>query len=376
MYDFQAETSVEKILTDDAYEKRIPISGTFELLPLCNLNCKMCYIRMTPEEAAKQGRIRTAEEWIDLARQAVDQGMLFLLLTGGEPLLYKEFQRVYKEVRDMGVYMTINTNGTMINEKMVDFLMQNMPRRVNITLYGTGCEPYEQLCGNGKMFHHVQKAVHLLKERNIPVKLNATISRYNFRELDKIMELADQWQVPIEIPYYLFPQVRRNEAMKAEEYRLSAEEAAILRYKIVENTFKDDQNALIEDIKYTLNLIDQSSQMNMPEKPLGFWCQAGHNSFWANWKGEMANCGMIEQPAVKPFDMGFQGAWERLLEKSTKVELSEKCYHCKYFTVCSPCAASMYAETGVFSGVPEYRCEVMREYERLLRDVIKKRVTR
>lgn len=98
-------------------------------------------------------------------------------------------------------------------------------------------------------------------------------------------------------------------------------------------------------------------------------------SGWVNWKGEMTNCGMIEQPAVKSFGVGFQGAWERLLEKSTEVELSEKCYHCKYFAVCSPCAASMYAETGDFSGVPEYRCEVMKEYERLLRGVIKKRVT-
>ena len=41
---------------------KVPFSGTFELTPLCNMNCRMCYIRMTPEEMKKVGRELSVEE--------------------------------------------------------------------------------------------------------------------------------------------------------------------------------------------------------------------------------------------------------------------------------------------------------------------------
>ena len=53
----------------------------------------------------------------------------------GEPFLYKDFDKVYNALRNMGIIVTINTNGTLINEEIADMLSENKPRRVNITLY-------------------------------------------------------------------------------------------------------------------------------------------------------------------------------------------------------------------------------------------------
>ena len=53
----------------DAAEKGIPLGGTFELTPLCNMNCRMCYIRMSREEMEKFGRMKAADEWLALANQ-------------------------------------------------------------------------------------------------------------------------------------------------------------------------------------------------------------------------------------------------------------------------------------------------------------------
>ena len=66
---------------------RVPVSGTFELSPLCNFSCKMCYIRRTPEEVFALGGLQSAQQWLKWARQAREAGMLWLLLTGGEPFL-------------------------------------------------------------------------------------------------------------------------------------------------------------------------------------------------------------------------------------------------------------------------------------------------
>ena len=65
----------------------LPIGGTFELTPRCNMNCRMCYIRMSESQMCQRGAERTADEWIALGKSCAEQGMLFLLLTGGEPFL-------------------------------------------------------------------------------------------------------------------------------------------------------------------------------------------------------------------------------------------------------------------------------------------------
>ena len=59
----------ERILIAKAGESNTPISGSFELLPLCNMNCDMCYVRLDRKEMEQQGRLRTADEWIELAEQ-------------------------------------------------------------------------------------------------------------------------------------------------------------------------------------------------------------------------------------------------------------------------------------------------------------------
>ena len=47
----------------------------------------MCYIKMSKEKQESIARLRTKDEWLELAKDAKDRGMLFLLLTGGEPFL-------------------------------------------------------------------------------------------------------------------------------------------------------------------------------------------------------------------------------------------------------------------------------------------------
>ena len=65
-------TTIERRLIQDAAQKRIPINGSIELLPLCNMRCDMCYVRMDRQEMESKGRLRTAEEWLEVARQMRD----------------------------------------------------------------------------------------------------------------------------------------------------------------------------------------------------------------------------------------------------------------------------------------------------------------
>ena len=103
--------TVKDYLFRKASQNRIPLGGTFELSPVCNFSCRMCYVRKTRKELDKEGKKeRTAEEWIELGRKCRDAGMLYLLLTGGEPFLYPDFNYLYEILQDMGLVLSINTN--------------------------------------------------------------------------------------------------------------------------------------------------------------------------------------------------------------------------------------------------------------------------
>ena len=89
----------------------LAIGGTFELTPRCNFRCPMCYVHMDPQQADQVGRELSAAQWINLAEQARDQGLVFALLTGGEPFIRKDFFEIYDAMKDMGLVISINSNG-------------------------------------------------------------------------------------------------------------------------------------------------------------------------------------------------------------------------------------------------------------------------
>ena len=183
MYDLDNMDSMEKRLIQKAYIKQAPINGSLELLPLCNMNCDMCYVRLSKAEMEQKGRLRTKEEWISLAHQMKDAGTFFLLLTGGEPLLFPEFKELYKELQNMGMILTINSNGTLINEEWSDFFAKYKPRRINITLYGADDQAYGKLCHYPAGFQKTVNAIRMLRDREIDVKINGSITSKNEEDL-------------------------------------------------------------------------------------------------------------------------------------------------------------------------------------------------
>ena len=71
------ERHVVAPLTEKLYQKadmeKIPLNGTFELSPVCNFSCRMCYVRKTQKEVAMHDRkMVTLEQWIQIGKEARD----------------------------------------------------------------------------------------------------------------------------------------------------------------------------------------------------------------------------------------------------------------------------------------------------------------
>ncbi len=347
---------MERILIQKAEESRKPISGSIELLPLCNMNCDMCYVRLSSQEMNRKGRMRTLEEWLSIAEQMHDEGVLFLLLTGGEPLLYPGFKELYLELRNMGMILSINTNGTLFDEEWGNFFAQYKPRRINITLYGSNEATYESLCHYPGGFEKAVNAIKLLKEHNVPVKIAGSATKANESDFPEIARLAKEFDIPFTIDTYMMPASRERDLPYDYQSRLTPEKAADLRIRMLreemgESTFREYRDRIIWE---TDNILPDEGQPHMK-------CHAGKSSFTINWQGQMRPCVVLSTPSISVFEVGFRKAWEYLVEETDKIVLCSKCNSCNLRPICRTCAGCTLLETGRYDGLPEYMCRYAAE---------------
>lgn len=358
----EAASTIEKRMISHAAVSQRPVNGSIELLPLCNMNCDMCYVRLDRAQMERLGRIRTADEWICLAREMEKAGVLFLLLTGGEPLLFPDFQKLYLELKRIGMILTINTNGTLLGEEWADFFGKYKPRRINITLYGADDRAYETLCHYPGGFRKTVQAVRLLRERNVDVKLNGSVTRENYGDMKKIYRIAEEVGVPIHMDTYMLPGIRERSLPFERQSRLEPELAARARVEALREEMHPE--AFRSYTAQTLRQMDREKAVY----PGQISCMAGNCSFAINWKGQIRPCLTLEEPTISVFEHGFEEAWGQISEGAKKFCLNEKCTHCRLRPVCQVCVSSAVLETGSYEKVPEYLCRYARESERLLRE--------
>lgn len=340
----------------------IPCSGTFELTPRCNLKCKMCYVRLTPEQMAPIGRERTAEEWLSFAKEAVEAGLIFLLITGGEPTLRPDFPKIYEGLAQMGLSISINTNGTLLRPELKELFHRLPPAQVNITLYGTCQEDYKQLCGFGEAYDQMLDALHWLKKEGILVHLNCTMIPDNLSRWEDFEEFAKNEEVELRMTTYCFPPVRRGSCN--EFTRLSPEDAGEL---------------IVKDLLYREGIEAIQKRAAQLEQPLNsckldlgdpLQCMAAKSQFWLSWDGRMVPCGMLDTPAVHPFEDGFLNSWKVLQSETNAIRLCPDCTGCEERSSCMNCAAVTYTETGRFDGKPEYSCKMNHAYRQALKKLV------
>ena len=336
----------------------IPVSGIFELTPRCNLQCRMCYVRLTPEQMAPIGRERTAAEWIEMGRATRDAGMAFLLLTGGEPTLRPDFGEIYEALAQMGLSISINTNGTLLTPELKRLWHRLPPAQVNITLYGTCREDYEALCRNGAAFDAVVDALDWLKSEGILVHLNTTIVPTNVHKWLEIEEFAKARGLELRMTTYCFPPNRRDCSCFQ---RLSPEEAGELIVKDI--LFREGPDSIRMKVRDLDTLLPRSCELDNGEP---MQCMAARSQFWITWHGGMTPCAMLTHPETHPFRDGFLPAWEELRKLCQPIRLCPECADCPEAKSCMNCAAVTFAETGRFDGKPEYMCKLNRSYREAL----------
>ncbi|MGN1418233.1 MAG: radical SAM protein, partial [Acutalibacteraceae bacterium] len=233
-----AEPEISFLLHEKGRRLGLPISGTFELCSRCNFSCKMCYIHQKGD--TDKGEL-SAEEWLELGRKARDAGTVFLLLTGGEPLLRSDFKEIYTGLKKLGLVVSVNTNGSLLTDEIAELFIKDPPYKLNVTLYGADDESYKNLCGV-PAFSKVIKNIENLKNHSVQIKINCSITPDNCHRIEQIYALTKKLGLNVKATTYMYPPMRTKDAKTGENRaRLSAKDAARYRVKWDEERYSKDE---------------------------------------------------------------------------------------------------------------------------------------
>lgn len=330
-----------KAVWEKAFTEGIPISGTFELTPRCNFNCKMCYVHLKENMIPRYGKELTVEEWIGIAQDAKAAGTTWLCITGGEPLLHPEFPKIWKALSEMGFFLTLQTNASLIQGDMQKLLGQYPPRQVKVTLYGTTDQVYREVCGIDRGFTRVNDGIHTLMSMGIPVSLVSTVIRQNVNDVENMALYAYRhrlsWTPTVGVKASL-----RGADTDVHELRLTEK---------LEAQSKRNLEKRIQENKY----ID-------PNRKPCTYCKDYRIGYWILWDGNMRFCSFLKEPNFSVPKMGFQNAWQHLLEYEEVLDWPQECKTCEANKVCLKCMASIATESGSNEKVPMEYCGKVREW--------------
>ena len=324
--DHRRYAAVRKYLGFKAREKNTPISGSFELTPLCNLDCKMCYVHLN--KAQMQGaKLLTVEQWQDIMQQAIDHGMMYARLTGGECLTYPGFKELYMFLRNRGVEVSILSNGLLMDADMVDFLRANPPSAVQVTLYGASEDAYERVTGQ-RAFGRVMANLRRLTEADIPLSVAVTPNEFMLDGEDVIRLLhAEGFHYAINAGLM---QPREDTGRALADAGLDAYVAMMKLDRLLGG--KNIGPECDPD-----SLPDPGSESSTTT--VGVRCGAGRSGFAVDWQGHMRPCNTFPCEPVDVLALGFPEAWQRTNHTARTYPLPTECEGCAYKATCKHCVA-------------------------------------
>lgn len=329
-----------KAVWEKAFADAIPISGTFELTPRCNFDCRMCYVHLKEKEIPQYGRELTAKEWIHIAEEARKAGTTWLCITGGEPLMHPEFETIWKELCKMGFFITLQTNASLIRGRIAELFDKYPPRNVKTTIYGSNDETYERVCRVKNGFTRVNEGIQKLRELKIPVEAVSIVIEQNRADVQRIAFYAFQNKIRWQPTAGVKLSVRRK-ADDICQVRLADPNKEIWKQQMKERLEKHP--------------------IDINRKPCTY-CKDYRLGYWITWNGQMRFCSFMDRPDIPVLENGFIDSWKQLIEYEESLKWPEECYTCEANKICLKCAGTLNAECGGPEKVTEEFCRKYKEF--------------
>ena len=335
-----------------------------ELTERCNNACQHCFInRSAGDGAARRDELAT-EEIETFLDQAVELGALTVRLTGGEPLLRDDFERVYVTARRAGLQVHLTTNACLVTPALADLFARMPPRApIQVSVYGMMESSYGSVSGIPGAFARFRRGLDLLLERGVPVALTGTALPETKGEALQLEAWAGGLELE-EKPVWvtlLYLRARRDDAAK---------NALIRRLRLDPDEVVPFLTARRED--YLGDLRDFCRRFMGPPGSTLFDCGAG-KAVCLGAYGELQACLALHAPETsydwrsgtlrEAVDDFFPEVRKR---RASDPEYLERCARCFLSGLCEQCPAWSWMENGALDRPVEYLCAVAHAQARAL----------
>lgn len=327
--------------------KRILISACIELTYRCNNNCAHCFCNLPASDMGAEQRELNTEEIKSILDELTSMGCLWLLITGGEPLLRKDFEEIYLYAKKKGFLITLFTNGTMLNKKIIEFLAEYPPFVTEISLYGATKETYEKVTRVKGSYERCMAGINSLAASNIKLKLKTMAISTNQHEIKAMDNIAQDLGCEFRFDSIVQKRMDNNKYIEPEKYRISARDAIDLD--------KMFPKRMIEFSEFCEKFIGKPINTNKL-----YQCGAGINNIHITPYGYAMACSIMVKDQFLLKRKGLKWIWEEGIQAVIGKEkhFYLPCDDCSLISLCGQCPAWSIIESGNIKKEVTYLCQI------------------
>lgn len=344
----ESYTHFSNLLYQRIVEQRIPVTATLEVSRRCPLNCSHCYNNLAMDDQEARAGELTFAETCRILDEMADEGVLWLLLTGGEIFACADFLDIYDHAKRRGFLITLFTNGTMITERIADHLAAHRPFNIEITLYGATRETYEKLTRVPGSFDLCMRGIRLLMERNLPLKLKTIAVTVNKHEVYEMQRFAtEDLGLPFKFDSMINPRI---------DCSASPLDVRLTPAELVELDLQDPLR-IAEWKQFADSFL---GPVKPPEKHSEIYhCGGGINSFAVDPQGKISICVLSHFDTYDLRKGTLRDGWSQFLHlvRTKKATRPTKCTECDLKAICGMCPANGELENGDPEEPVDFLCQ-------------------
>ena len=319
-------TDTLETLSQRALYSSRPWKALWEVTHRCNLHCSHCYITPRAEEAPRD----------DIARGLRRAGVLFVALSGGEPLCHPHFAELVEALRKERLAWRLLTNGTLIDRGNARFIKEHGASAVDVSILGTG-STHDRITGVEGSYEAALKGIRYLREEGVRVFIKHVSFAANRGQAQAVKALAGELGCGFILDTTL---VKPAGGYTGDTRPLTLEETIEL---------------------YRLIPPEKATSGNLCDEVM---CSAGRSTLRVLPDGKVTPCVAFDVVVGNITDRSFPEDWKKhpflvRLRRITPQELSA-CTGCEFRELCVRCAGIAYQATGVLTAPDEHACRKAR----------------
>lgn len=334
--ELNAEQQIAQLMADH----RFLYSLTLEVTYSCNEQCLHCYL----PEHKMSAQLSLAQLEL-LLTEFKKLGGFSVLITGGEPLIRKDIIEIFDLIKRLGLVVSLNSNLTLLNDRLIDAICDLYPRAVGCSIYSANPTLHDSITQMKGSFNKSIESIYRLKDRNIPVVIKTPLMKNTAPHWREIEELSEN--LGCEIQFDLNITAKNDGGISP----------LVLRV--------DDPDVLADVFSnryYKLFIRDEAIDTFSPPSPEANLCGAGASSLSVAPDGTIYPCVAMITPLGHYPETSLSEVWNHsdFFMKFSKLHLNdvEKCRDCTDFKFCIRCPGAWKSETGDYMIPPNYACKL------------------